>query len=99
MLFFSIGLPTRFAAWCDAVTAQLVTRGLGPAESVVANTADELIAAVIRSGASHIVVCSRQPATRLQSEIIHSARPFLVALGDPRTALQQLRESANLGLA
>jgi hypothetical protein len=99
MIFFSIGLPTRFAAWCDALTTQLVARALGASEALAANTAEELAAGLIRTRASHVVVCARRPSNALQSEISQSGQPFLVALGDPRAALRQLRDVASLNIA
>lgn len=99
MVLFSIGLPSRFAEWCDAMILRLVERRIGAAESVYLNSIDELAGAVLRTRVAHLVVCCRQPVVRLQSEIIASGRPFLVALGDPRAALRDLVERAGYELA
>jgi hypothetical protein len=51
---------------------------------------EDLASAVIRTTASNLVVCCRQPVPRLQAEIMRAQRPFLVALGDPRAAVRNL---------
>ncbi|MGE0258881.1 MAG: hypothetical protein AB7T18_09005, partial [Alphaproteobacteria bacterium] len=58
-----------------------------------------MAAAIIRTGASKLVASSRQPSVRLQTEILGAGRPFLVALGDPRTALRNMLENGNEGFA
>jgi hypothetical protein len=99
MVFFSIGLPTRFAEWCDALILRLVEHHFGPAEAVAVNTLEQLASAVIRTKASNLVACCRQPVLRLQTEILQAERPFLVALGDPRAGLRNLVEGAGYPLA
>lgn len=94
MIFFSIGMPSRFAEWCDALTARLAEYSFGPVERIAVNTLEELAVAVLRTRASHLVACSRQPVVRLQTEIVQGKRPFVVAIGDPRTALRNLSERA-----
>lgn len=98
MIFFSIGLPSRLAAWCDALITELAGGGDGGAEAVAANTLDEVAAAAIRARAAHLVVCSRQPVPRLQAELVQSEQPFVIALGDPRTVLYDLLASGGSDL-
>jgi hypothetical protein len=90
MIFFSVGLPGRFAEWCDAVILRLVQRALGPVESVSLNTLEELALAMIRTGASHFVVCSRQPGGGIQTALEQAGRRFIAVLDEPRTALRDL---------
>ena len=90
MIFFSIGLPSRFAEWCDAVAARLAERRLGPVEICPIQTLEELAVAALRTRAAHLLARCRQPVLRLQTEIVASGRPFLVALGDPGAALRDL---------
>jgi hypothetical protein len=89
MLYFVIGLPGRFTEWCDAVTAAIARRALGPTELVRADTLEEISVAMVRSGASRAVVASRQPGGRLRSALIEARRTFLVAIEDPRMALAE----------
>ncbi|MGH7047415.1 MAG: hypothetical protein ACREE2_13625 [Stellaceae bacterium] len=98
MILFSIGMPSRFAEWCDALTRRLAECSLGAVESAALNTLEELAAAVLGTKASHLVACSRQPVVRLQSEIIAAQRPYLVAVGDPRSALRNLSERMGHGV-
>jgi hypothetical protein len=93
MIFFSIGLPSRFAAWCDALVFRLAQSGFGGVECAPVNTLEELATAVLRTRASHLVACSRQPVPRLQKEVVDGNRRFVVAVGDPRDALRNLSES------
>jgi hypothetical protein len=99
MIFFSIGLPSRFTDLCDAITLHLARRNLGVAEFATLNTPDELAAVVIRTSASHLVVACRQPVVRLQTEIVGACRPFIIALGDPRAALRDLLQHPACDLA
>jgi hypothetical protein len=98
MVLFSIGLPSRFAEWCDALTLALAVRGLGAAEGISLNTLEEFAAAALRTRAPHLVAWSRQPMLRLQSEIMQGGQPFLVACGDPRDAVRHLVEYAGQDL-
>lgn len=99
MIFFSIGMPSRFAEWCDAVTSRIAEQGFALVERASINTLEELAIAVLRTRASHLVVCSRQPVVRLQTEIVQGERPFVVAIGDPRAALRNLSERAGYDVA
>jgi hypothetical protein len=92
MVLFSIGLPSRFSEWCDALLRHLVERGLESAEAVGVNGLEDLAAAAIRSNAAHLVACSRAPVSRLRNEIARSQRPFLLALGEPRAAVRRMFE-------
>jgi hypothetical protein len=92
MILFSIGLPSSFAEWCDALIGRMAECSFGTVECIALNTLEELAAAVLKTRASRLVACSRQPVARLQTEIIEAKRPYLVAIGDPRTALRDLSE-------
>ena len=99
MVLFSIGLPSRFADWCDALIARLLEHRSGSAQAIALNSLEELATAVIKERATNLVVCSRWPLPRLQSEILLAEIPILVALGDPRAALRHLVEWAGYPLA
>ena len=98
MIFFSIGLPGHFAAWCDAAIARLVEIGLGPVELMSARSADEIAVALIRSTAPHLVIASRQPAPSLCTLLGDSGGPVIVALDDPRRALRDLTSEQGIEL-
>jgi hypothetical protein len=89
MLYFVIGLPGRFTEWCDAATAEIARRALGPTEFVRADTLEEISLAMLRSGASRAVVAARQPGGRLRAALVEAGRTFLVVVEDPRTALAE----------
>lgn len=95
MIFFSIGLPSCFAELCDALTLRLAEHCLGSVALGAFNSFEDVATAAIRSDAAHLVAASRQPVVRLQSEIVGAGRPFLVALGDVRSALSDLLQRPN----
>ncbi len=99
MILFSVGLPSRFAERCDAVTLRLAERGLGAVSAATVNTLDEVAQAAIRTDAAHLVAVSRQPVVRLQTEIIQTGRPFLVTLGAVHSALYELLQRPGYDLA
>lgn len=99
MIFFAIGMPSRFAEWCDALIARLAEFNFGIVERAALNTLEELAVAVLKTRASHLVACCRQPVVRLQTEIIRGKQPFLIAVGDPRAALHNLSERAGYDVA
>jgi hypothetical protein len=84
MIFFSIGLPGGFAEWCDAVVSRVARRTLGSVEVVSLNTLEELALAMIRTGASHFVVCSRQPGSVIQTAFGKGVAPLQCAAPSPR---------------
>ena len=89
MLYFVIGLPGRFTEWCDAASAEIARRALGPTELVRADTLEEISLCMMRTGASRGVIASRQPGGRLRSALVEAGRAFLVVVEDPRTALAE----------
>jgi hypothetical protein len=88
MLSFSIGMPSRFAEWCDAVMLQLL-QSSGPAEAVWASTQEEFVNAVIGARSLFVLVKSRFLG-RLQRPLASARLPFIVAVDDPRRALADL---------
>ncbi|HEY1799124.1 MAG TPA: hypothetical protein VGG57_23620 [Stellaceae bacterium] len=95
MLYFVIGLPGHFAAWCDAVTLRLLRQAHGGGEALAANTLQDLAAAAIRAGSAHAVVTSRNPAGRLRATLMEAERRFIVAIDDPRLAMIDLADREN----
>ena len=90
MIFFSVGLPGRFAEWCDAVISRLAQRVLGSVEVLSLNTLEELALVMIRTDASHFVVCSRQPGGGVQTALTQAGKRFIAVLDEPRIALRDL---------
>ena len=90
MLYFVVGLPGRFAAWCDAVVAHLVAPMAASGAIIAADTPSEMAECAVRSNLSHGVVSSRRPGSRLRAALSETGRSFIVALDDPRHALADL---------
>ena len=87
MIFFSVGLPGRFAEFCDELTLQLAKRSFGAIGYGAFSTLDDIACAAIGAEIPHLMAVLRQPVVRLQTEIVKSGRPFLVALGDIHSAI------------
>ena len=90
MVLFVFGLPGRFAEWCDAMTARLALRALGPTAIVRANTLQEISLGVISGGFSQAVVAARQPSGRVCAALVEAGRHFIIATDDARIACAEL---------
>jgi hypothetical protein len=99
MLFFVIGLPGRFAEWCEAATVRLVQHAFGPAERISADTLEEITENLLRSGATHGVVASRDPGFRIRRALVEAGRPFVVVPNDPWASLAHLVARDGLAMA
>ena len=66
MMLFSVGLPGRFAAWCDAAVARLA----GEAAVVGAESPDEVAGALVRSVEPNLVITARCPTPALRTLLI-----------------------------
>src|SRR4051794_9884076 len=51
MIFFSLGLPSRLARWCDELVLRLLEYHSGPTEAVALNGLEDLAVALIRTKA------------------------------------------------
>jgi hypothetical protein len=90
MIFFSIGLPSRFAEWCDLLASRLAKEALGASDLVSANNLEEIGLAAVKSQSEHLVISARQLTADLQGALAAAACGFIIALDDPRAALQNL---------
>ncbi|HEX5318433.1 MAG TPA: hypothetical protein VFW46_04710 [Stellaceae bacterium] len=90
MLYFVVGLPGHFSAWCDAVVAAFVRAAYGDGPILAADNLPELAAAAIRAGVSHGVVSCRRPGGWLRGTLTQAERRFILAFDDPRLALADL---------
>jgi hypothetical protein len=90
VIFFSLGLPTRFAEWCDAVIVRLVHQALGPVEAIAADTLEQFSLGIVKIGSPYAIVISRQIVGQLLGVLGHANRGCIVALDDPRLAVENL---------
>ncbi|MBV9863127.1 MAG: hypothetical protein JO267_13385 [Alphaproteobacteria bacterium] len=90
MVFLTVGLPSRFAEWCDGVCCALVQAALGPYELASGNTLEEIAQAALKTRASRLVIGARQPTEDLRGALLETGRRFVVALDDPRAAFYNL---------
>jgi hypothetical protein len=99
MVLFSIGLPGRFGDWCEAVTARIAERALGPVTTLSPNKPEELTAALLSEEGGHLFVIGRQPGAWLRRLLLATGKPVVVALDDPRRTASELMMQHGLGLA
>ena len=99
MLFFVIGLPGRFAEWCESATARLAQHACGAAEPINADTLEEITDGLLRGGAAHGVVAARRPGGRVRRALIEAGRPFIVVLDDPWSSLAHLVARQGMAMA
>lgn len=103
MLLFSIGLPSRFSTWCDALLGRLADRLEGDHTEIcwpplsdmfgyetASAVLDQLAQAMIASGAHHLVVAARQPDPRVRDALAAGNAPFVLALDDPRNSVPDI---------
>jgi hypothetical protein len=108
MIFFSIGLPGRFADWCDTAIG-LLAGHLGGTVTVsewprlpdmfgynmISSVLDEVALRLIGSSATHLVMGARQPDERLCAALAETSARFIVALDDPRFAAADILVATN----
>ena len=70
MIFFSIGLPSRFAEWCDLLVTRLAEEALGPTHLIAGNNLEEIGLAVVKSQGEHLVIGARQPTASLHGALV-----------------------------
>jgi hypothetical protein len=102
VIFFSIGLPGRFAEWCEGVIARLATLS-GPVVVGEWPSLDEMLGyrplgpvldqvgvMLLQNAPAHLVINVRQPDERLHAALAETAIPFVLALDDPRVAVADI---------
>ena len=99
MLYFVIGLPGHFAAWCDAVALGLVRQAHGTGAALGADSLPDLAAGAIRTALSHGVIAVRRPGGQLREVLAEAGQRFVVALDDARLALLDLVNSDDPDIA
>jgi hypothetical protein len=90
VIFFSVGLMSRFGEWCEAVTARLVEHALGPVRTIYADTLDEFVTQVIGAESPYITVSSHHVVGQLWAALARANRHFTLVLDDPHLALENL---------
>jgi hypothetical protein len=96
-MFLAVGLPSRFAGWCDDVICALVRTTLGAFEIASGNTLDEIALVAIRSKAPRLVIAARQPSDHLRAALAATGKRFILALDDPYAAFFNLVTRHGLG--
>jgi hypothetical protein len=90
MILFSVSLPGRFGDWCDHVIARLAEVALGSVVPTGANTAEELATDLINTEGQHFYVGARHPSRWLRDKLAAAEKKFVIAVDDPRHAVNDL---------
>src|ERR1700738_3015719 len=90
MIFLSVGLPGRFAEWCDSIITRLAESALGSVAITDASTTEALVLALVRSSDSHFVIAERQPRRWLCRALAEANKGCVVVLDDARDAVAPL---------
>jgi len=112
VIFFSVGLPGRFAGWCDGVIVRLAETLGGTVATNLWPSLDEMLSlgaqgslldyialTLISNPTAHLVIGSRRPEEGLHDALLKTGARFVVALDDPRVAVTDLVAEIDLGLA
>jgi hypothetical protein len=112
VIFFSVGLPGRFAEWCDAVIARLAQTLGGTVAINVWPSLDEMLSlgtqstvldqiafTLIRDPPTHLIIGARQPEERLRNALVATKTRFVVTLDDPRVAVADILAEVDLEMA
>jgi hypothetical protein len=90
MFYFVIGLPGHFAQWCAGSVLSRVSGNGAQANVVAVNTPEEITRAMLNAGDRSTVLLASSPGGRVRRALANGARPFLVAIDDPRRVLADL---------
>jgi hypothetical protein len=90
VIFVAVGLPGRFAEWCERTLCALVEASFGELETAVADTLDQIALTAVKTSTANLVIAARQPSADLRAALAASERRFVVALDDPYAAFGNL---------
>ena len=90
MVFFVVGIPSRFAELCVNLTGRLVECALGAVEIVDADTVEAVGTALLKATTPHLVFLSHYPIGRLRTSLAEGTARVVVAIEDPRRAVGDL---------
>ncbi|HEX3952475.1 MAG TPA: hypothetical protein VHW90_02810 [Stellaceae bacterium] len=103
MIYFTVGLPGRFAEWCDAVISYLAASRGGSVSIETWPSAADMLAfqplvpvlnhvalSLIADNPDHLVMGIRQPNEQLRDALVETEAAFIVALDDPRLAAAEV---------
>ena len=83
MILFSLGLPSPFGEWCEALTARFMKYSFGLLETIYADTLEQFALSIIKTSSPHVMVGSRQIVGPLWAALAQTNRGFIVAHDDP----------------
>jgi hypothetical protein len=90
MIYCTIGVPSRFSEWCEALLQEVVAACRNPPTPFVADSLEQIgHELLVRQGADSIVAL-RQPLKAALKSLAVAGHPFLLTLDDPDSTVAAL---------
>lgn len=90
MIYCTIGVPSRFSEWCEALLREVVAACSSPPTPFVADSLEQIgHELLVRQGADSIVAL-RQPQKGALKSLVAAGHPFLLTLDAPNSTVAAL---------
>jgi hypothetical protein len=96
MIVFSIGLPSPFADWCDAVVARILRYRAPESREIRGDTLEKIHNGLRKSNFSDAAVFTRNPRRTLRAVLDKAETPIVLSLEDPRKSVKYLMDQHQL---
>lgn len=90
MIYSTIGIPSRFSEWCEAIFTALLNHTGTPSVAFVADRLDQISRELLVARTTSALVVSRQPQKALVEALTASKSPVMVTLDTPHNAVKAL---------
>jgi len=90
MIYCTVGVPSRFSEWCEALLRALVAAAGQPAEQIAADSLDQIGQELLARNRAATIIVIRQPKAALARALIAAGCPLIVTLDAPEHLLASL---------
>lgn len=96
MIYLTMGVPSRFSEWCEAILRELLIEADGqPPEVFGADTLDQIGGGLLSRRITSALVVSRMPQKKLMETVNAARSPVIVTLDTPQNAVNALMRDHN----
>lgn len=95
MIYPTVGMPSRFSEWCEAIFRQLLAKTGGPLTIFAADGLDQISKELLFTRTTSAVVVSRQPQQAFSQTLIAAKSPVMITLDRPDHAVGALMRDHN----
>lgn len=92
MIVLSVGLPGRFAEWCESLLFEIAAAAIPNPLIFNANSFEEIGRELVANDCTSAVVVIRQPSVSMAQTLNESGKRFLLLLEDPSACAAALSE-------